>query len=83
MDPQRRKALGAAAALGFALTATAAAAEPPERHPHIRAALREIREAQNELKTAAHDFGGHRVEAMQALTWAAQQLEACLQYDRN
>jgi len=56
------------------------AAEP---HPHIRAALRELREARHELETAAHDFGGHRKEALEAVDHAIQQLDRALQYDRR
>jgi hypothetical protein len=66
--------------------APSALAQPPqkvERHPHLRAAIRELREAKRELKTAAHDFGGHRVEAIAAIDAAIIQLEAALKYDRK
>lgn len=63
--------------------AAAATAMPDEPHPHIRAALHELREAQGELKTAAHDFGGHRAEAMEAVHHAIEQLEVCLKYDKK
>jgi hypothetical protein len=53
-----------------------------ERHPHIRAAIRELREAKKELEHAAHDFGGHRVEAIEAVNVAIKQLEKALQYDK-
>jgi hypothetical protein len=32
---------------------------------------------------AAHDFGGHRVEAIRATDEAIHQLEECLKYDRK
>ena len=32
---------------------------------------------------AAHDFGGHRVEAIKAIDQAIHQLEICLQYDKD
>lgn len=71
-------------ALTLSMTRTApAAASAPEPHPHIRAALHELREARAELKTAAHDFGGHRVEALEATDQAIRQLEECLKYDKN
>jgi hypothetical protein len=54
-----------------------------ERHPHIRRALHELREARRELKEAAHDFGGHRVEAIQAVDVAIKQLEIALRYDKK
>ena len=75
-----------ALALALAFTRTAApnaAASPVEPHPHIRAALHELREARTELKTAAHDFGGHRDEALEATDKAIRQLEECLKYDKK
>lgn len=54
-----------------------------EQHPHIRAALRELREARRELQTAAHDFGGHRKEAIEAVDNAIKQLQEALQYDKK
>jgi len=56
------------------------AAEP---HPHIRAAIRELQEAKRELETAAHDFGGHKAEAIEAVDNAIRQLQQALQYDRH
>jgi hypothetical protein len=61
----------------------ATAPVPPEPHPHIRAALRELREAKHELETAAHDFGGHRKEAIEAIDAAIKQLEEALKYDKK
>lgn len=58
-------------------------ATPEEHHPHIRAALQELREARHELKEAAHDFGGHRAEALEATDNAIRQLEICLKYDKH
>lgn len=60
-----------------------APAPPPEGHPHIRAAIRELREAKHELETAAHDFGGHRKEAIEAIDNAIKQLQECLEYDKK
>ena len=57
--------------------------EGKEQHPHIRAALRELREARHELETAAHDFGGHRKEAIEAVDAAIKQLEEALKYDKK
>jgi hypothetical protein len=54
-----------------------------ERHPHIRRALHELREAKKDLKTADHDFGGHRVEAIGAIDVAIKQLEVALKFDRK
>jgi hypothetical protein len=54
-----------------------------ERHPHIRAAIRELQEARKELETAAHDFGGHRKEAIEAIDNALKQLREALEYDKK
>ena len=54
-----------------------------ERHPHIRAAIRELREAKHELQTADRDFGGHRDEAVEACDKAIHQLEQALQFDKK
>jgi hypothetical protein len=61
----------------------AQAKEGKERHPHIRAAIRELREAKKELETADHDFGGHRKEAVEAVDVAIRQLEKALKYDKK
>lgn len=54
-----------------------------EHHPHIRAAIRELQEAKQELKTADHDFGGHREDALKACDEALHQLQLALQYDKK
>jgi len=54
-----------------------------EAHPHIRAAIRELQEARHELETAAHDFGGHRKEAIEAVDNAIKQLREALEYDKK
>jgi hypothetical protein len=57
--------------------------EKNERHPHIRAAIRELREAKTELESAAHDFGGHRVQAVKDIDATVKQLEKALKFDRK
>jgi hypothetical protein len=54
-----------------------------EQHPHIRAAIRELQEARHELETAAHDFGGHKKEAIEAVDNAIKQLREALEYDKK
>ncbi len=54
-----------------------------EPHPQINAALRALERAKDHLQKAAHDFGGHRVEAIQAIDAAMAQLKTCLQYDKK
>jgi len=55
-------------------TTTATAAEP---HPEIREAIASLRRAKEHMEHAAHDFGGHRVEAIRATDVAIHQLEDC------
>jgi hypothetical protein len=63
--------------------APAAAAVPaPEPHPEIREALEALRKAKFRMEHAAHDFGGHRVDAIKATDEAIRQLQICLQFDR-
>lgn len=54
-----------------------------EHHPHIRSAIQELQEAKHELQTAAHDFGGHRADALKAVDSAIRQLQLALQYDKK
>jgi hypothetical protein len=69
-----------------ALPAPASVPEPakaaPAEHPEIHDALNSLRHAREHLEHAAHDFGGHRVDALRATDEAIRQLEICLKYDR-
>jgi hypothetical protein len=61
----------------------APAAKPaPEPHPEIREALAALRRARTHMQEAAHDFGGHRVDALKATDEAIRQLQTCLEYDK-
>lgn len=66
-----------------ALPATPAAATPAEPHPQIREAIASLRRAKEHMEHAAHDFGGHRVDALRATDEAIKQLEICLKYDKD
>jgi len=55
----------------------------PEPHPEIRMAIASLRKAKGHLDMAAHDFGGHRVEAIKATDEAIRQLELCLKFDKD
>lgn len=66
-----------------AASALPASAATPEPHPEIREAIASLRRAKEHLRHAAHDFGGHRVEALAATDRAIEQLEICLKYDRD
>jgi acyl-CoA reductase-like NAD-dependent aldehyde dehydrogenase len=70
--------------LGVVSTARfAGTTPPPERHPHIAAAIHELREAREELRTAAHDFCGHRAEALEKTDQAIHQLQEAMECDRR
>jgi hypothetical protein len=62
-----------------ASVALAATAEP---HPEIRAAIHALERAKGHLQKAAHDFGGHRVDAIAAIDKALEQLNLALKYDK-
>ncbi len=57
--------------------APAAAAAVPEPHPHIHEALEAMRNAKHHLESAAHDFDGHRVKAIEHLDQAIHEAEIC------
>jgi hypothetical protein len=50
------------------------------RHPEIEAALGALHNAKEHLEHAAHDFGGHRADALHAISEAENQLRICMQY---
>lgn len=62
--------------------APAPAKAVPADHPEIHDAINSLRHAREHLDHAAHDFGGHRVEAIRAIDEALHQLDFCLKYDR-
>jgi hypothetical protein len=72
-----------AAPAASALPATPAATPAAEPHPQIREALASLRRAKEHMEHAAHDFGGHRVEAIEATNQAIKQLELCLKFDKD
>jgi hypothetical protein len=61
----------------------AAPAALPEPHPEIREAIGALRRAKEHMEHAAHDFGGHRVEAIKATDEALRQLQDCLKFDKD
>lgn len=67
------------AAIMLAITPTSPAFE---RHPEIRAAINSLQNARKHLQEAAHDFGGHRADALRATDEAINQLQICMQYDK-
>ncbi len=73
------KALVLAALVVGSIAATPATLAP---HPHIHTAITELVAARQELKSAAHGFGGHRVDAMAAIDGALKQLRLAQQFDK-
>ena len=60
---------------------SATAAGGGERHPRIRAAANALRSAKRDLEVAAHEYCGHRAEALQATNAALNQLQLALACD--
>ncbi len=71
-------AVSTVAALMLAITPTSPAFE---RHPEIRAAIESLHNAKEHLEHAAHDFHGHRVDAIHAIDEAERQLRLCMEAD--
>jgi len=87
-------ALAAAAALVLAVvlpfnttaraTGTPApAAQKGERHPEIRMAIRHLEQAKESLEKAAHDFGGHRVKALEHVNQALEECHRAMETDEK
>jgi hypothetical protein len=70
-----------------AATEFEASAEPAgsggEPHPRIYAAINALGAAEGDLQNAAHDYCGHRVEALQAVQAALAQLRLAIQCDKK
>lgn len=82
MHVTRRAALAGTASLtGLVLAATVGQAK--ERHPEIQRAIRSLEQARDYMQHAAHDFGGHRVEALRACDHAIEQLRDAERFDRS
>lgn len=83
MTNKLRFALGTLAVAGItSLSFYAGSASAAERHPAINAAVNALVKARYDMQHAAHDFGGHRVKALEATDAAIEQLKLCLQYDK-
>lgn len=81
--PASPKVPAAATAAATTPQPAAAPAALPEPHPEIREAIASLRRAKAHLEHAAHDFGGHRVEALKATDEAIRQLQDCLKFDKD
>lgn len=72
----RREAVGSLLLGGLAL-ATIGQAEAA--CPNIDAAIKALTAAKSDLQNAAHDYNGHRADALKAVNAALSQLGLCLQ----
>ncbi len=76
--------LGTGAAVGVAQGVNPAEfGAQRERHPEMMKALRALENAQRDLKNSAHDFGGHRVKALDHTDAAIAEVKEALKYDRK
>ena len=64
------------ASAAIAAPAPLAMAVPMPSCPHIHDAVGALESAEEELKTGAHDFCGHKVEAMRTIREALRELRA-------
>jgi len=53
-----------------------------EPHPDMRAAMGALKNAMHHLETSKHDFGGHRVRAMEHVRAAIAEVQASFAFDR-
>ena len=74
--------------LGLGSLINSASAQPmkttrhSERHPELRAALRDLQKARAELQEGAHDFKGERVEAIKDTDKAIAEVQQALKADK-
>ena len=79
--------LGSVAILGVRsqLPAAALPASPAfaERHPEMRAALRNLEKVQDNLQKAARDYDGHRAKALDLVNQAIVEVKLGIDSDRK
>ena len=54
-----------------------------DKRPRLEKALEELRAIKQHLEKAPHDFGGHRVKAIEAVSEAIKQIELAAKFDKN
>jgi hypothetical protein len=70
-------------AVMFTLLFALSPASPAQgRHPEIREAIHALENAKKHMEEAAHDFGGHKADALRATDEAIHQLQICMKYDK-
>jgi hypothetical protein len=84
MNMTRRSTLAIASTVAVAGLALASGiAEAQEKHPEIHDAIAALEKAKNYMQHAAHDFGGHREQALKDCDAAIKQLREALKYDKT
>ncbi len=81
MNLDRRTVLAGVTIAG--VTTVTSVADAQERHPEIRRAIGALERARDYMQHAAHDFGGHRAEALEDCDRAIRQLRLALQFDKR
>ncbi len=76
-------AIAAVFALGLLAAPCAHAKMHRERHPEIYGAIHKLEHAKQDLNKGAHDFGGHRMAAIQHIDAALSELHQALEYDEH
>ena len=71
-----------AGALGF-VGVPRAQAQRYEYQPQMQAAMQSLRQAEEALRRADSDKGGHRVKALQLVTDAEREVQAGIEYDNR
>jgi len=54
-----------------------------EHHPELVKARRKLRGAKQDLEKAAHDYGGHKAKAIEAINQALEEISAALEFDKK
>jgi hypothetical protein len=67
---------------GIALGASSVAFASTMVNPKITNAVKALENAQGYLRSAPHDFNGHRQDALNATDAAIKQLNIIIQYDK-
>jgi len=84
MNMTRRSTLATASTVAVAGLALASGiAEAQEKHSEIHDAIAALEKAKNYMQHAAHDFGGHREQALKDCDAAIKQLREALKYDKT
>jgi len=58
-----------------------AVARHHDRYPELHKAMRKLRGAKSDLEKAAHDYGGHKLKAIEAINQALTELRAAIAAD--